>query len=242
MARYNWNPWHGCQKKSTGCQHCYVFGQDKRYEVDSSIVRRVVTNFNYPIKRNRKKEFIVPPGSSVATCFTSDFFIEEADEWRAEAWEMMAMRRDCIFFIITKRLERIALTLPCDWGETWNHVLINVTTENQAMADERIPIMLDLPLAYRGVVVAPILERVNLEKYLGTGKINAVSVGGESYVGSRITRYDDVLAIRNQCLQYKVSFMFHQTGSKLLKDGRLYTIPHYKEYEQAKKAGIDLKF
>lgn len=242
MARYNWNPWHGCHKKSPGCQHCYVFGQDKRYEVDSSIVRRVVTNFNYPIKRNRKKEFIVPPGSSVATCFTSDFFIEEADEWRAEAWEMMAMRRDCIFFIITKRLERIALTLPCDWGETWNHVLINVTTENQAMADERIPIMLDLPLAYRGVVVAPILERVNLEKYLGTGKINAVSVGGESYVGSRITRYDDVLAIRNQCLQYKVSFMFHQTGSKLLKDGRLYTIPHYKEYEQAKKADIDLKF
>ena len=26
-----WNPWHGCHKFSTGCQHCYVYRTDGKY-------------------------------------------------------------------------------------------------------------------------------------------------------------------------------------------------------------------
>ena len=52
-------------------------------------------------------------------------------------------------------------------------MLLNVTTENQKMADERIPFLLDVPLKFRGVAVAPILEAVNLRSYLATGLITA---------------------------------------------------------------------
>ena len=35
MERYNWNPWHGCHKKSPGCLHCFVFSQDAFYQKKS---------------------------------------------------------------------------------------------------------------------------------------------------------------------------------------------------------------
>ena len=242
MERYNWNPWHGCHKKSPGCLHCFVFSQDAFYQKDSNIVRRVKTNFNLPLKRNRHKEYRIPSGSAIATCFTSDFFIEEADEWRAEVWQMIAERSDCKFFIITKRPERIKQCLPPDWGDGYDNVLLNVTTENQKMADERIPFLLDIPLKFRGVVVAPILEAVNLRSYLATGLITAVSVGGESYSQARQTNFDDILFVRQQCLDYRVNFSFHQTGSNFVKDGVRYRLAHHQEYEQAAKAGLGLSF
>jgi len=46
---------------------------------------------------------------------TSDFFLEEADEWRKDAWEMMRQRPDVKFFLLTKRPQRVADCLPEDW-------------------------------------------------------------------------------------------------------------------------------
>jgi hypothetical protein len=36
-------------------------------------------------------------------------------------------------------------------------------------------------------------------------------------------------------------FRFHQTGAKLIKDGKLYYIRRCYQHEQAKKAGVDYK-
>jgi len=33
-----WNLWHGCHKKSEGCQHCYVFRRDAEFEKNSNVV------------------------------------------------------------------------------------------------------------------------------------------------------------------------------------------------------------
>ena len=45
---------------------------------------------------------------------TSDFFLEDADTWREEAWAVMRERRDLKFYLLTKRAERIARCLPSD--------------------------------------------------------------------------------------------------------------------------------
>ena len=79
-----WNPWHGCRKISEGCRHCYVYRQDERHDKDSSEVRKT-SAFNLPVRRSRDGRFKVPAGEMVYTCFTSDFLLEEADAWRAEA-------------------------------------------------------------------------------------------------------------------------------------------------------------
>ena len=94
-----WNLWHGCHKKSEGCQHCYVFRRDAEFEKDSNIVTKTAS-FNLPIRRDRQGNWKVPSGSLMWTCFTSDFFIEEADAWREDAWLMIQRRSDLHFFMI----------------------------------------------------------------------------------------------------------------------------------------------
>ncbi|MDR0590925.1 MAG: phage Gp37/Gp68 family protein [Puniceicoccales bacterium] len=234
-----WNPWHGCRKMSEGCRNCYVYFFDRRYGRNTSIVTRSKTGFSLPVAKNRAGIYKIPPGTTITTCINSDFFIEDADLWRQETWAMMKERSDCVFFIITKRAARFTQTLPGDWGEGYENLQINVTAENQQAADQRLPIFLETPMRYRGIIVSPVLEAVNLRRFLATGKVDKVTVSGESYAGARVTRFDDILAIRRQCVDYNVSFFFHQTGRFLLKDGQLLRIPRASERTLAAQFGLD---
>ena len=113
---FYWNLWHGCIKKSEGCKNCYVYARDEKYELDASAVYRT-KSFRLPVQKNRQGEYKIPSGSTIYTCFTSDFFLDEADEWRREAWDIIRERSDVHFFMITKRIERFKVALPEDWGE-----------------------------------------------------------------------------------------------------------------------------
>ena len=139
-----WNPWHGCHKISSGCQNCYVYRRDGQFEKDSSLVCKT-QNFDLPIKRKKNGEYKLKAGEIVNTCFTSDFFVEEADKWRSETFEMIKLRSDLKFFIITKRIDRFISCIPSDWGNGYDNVLIACTVENQEMADYRLPIYINAP-------------------------------------------------------------------------------------------------
>lgn len=237
----DWNPWHGCTKVSPGCKYCYVYRQDTMYgaEISSSEVRKTA-NFNLPLKRKRDKTYKIPPGKVVFTCFTSDFLVEEADEWRLEAWDMIRERSDLMFFFFTKRITRFATCMPEDWGNGYENVIIGCTVENQAMADLRLPVFMSLPVKHRAIIVAPMLERVNLMTWLDSS-IEEVSVSGESGDSARVCDYEWILDLRRQCVEKNVPFRFHQTGAKLLKDGRLYRIRRPFQIPQAMKAGINYR-
>lgn len=216
----SWNPWHGCHKCSPGCANCFVYQMDKRFGRDTSKVDRVKTNFNLPIKRDRQKNWKYPAGSHFKLCFTSDFFIEEADQWRDECWDMIRQRKDCTFIMTTKRAERIHQCLPEDWGKGWDNITIAVSAENQAMADVRVRHLMALPIKHRYVFLSPILEYIDLTELLSYGLIERVCVGGESYSGARVCDFDWVKRIYVDCKLYCTEFNFHQTGSNFLIDGK----------------------
>jgi len=236
-----WNLWHGCTKISPGCKYCYVYRQDAMYgtDISSSEVRKTA-NFDLPLKRKRDKTYKIPSGELVFTCFTSDFFVKEADEWRMEAWAMIRERKDLDFFIFTKRIDRFMVSLPEDWGDGYENVIIGCTVENQAMADYRLPIFKKLSICHKVIIAAPLLEGLDLSAYLDAS-IEEVAVSGESGMDARVCHYDWVLAIREQCVAKEIPFCFHQTGAKLLKDGKLYCIRRYYQIAQARKANIDYK-
>ena len=94
-----WNPWHGCKKVSPGCKFCYMYRDKERYNQDPTTVLKSKTKFNAPLQWNEPK--------LIFTCSWSDWFIEEADQWRAEAWKIIKNTPHHTYQILTKRPERI---------------------------------------------------------------------------------------------------------------------------------------
>ena len=220
-----WNPWHGCRKYSEGCEHCYMYYLDAQREKDGSEIYKVKTNFNMPLKKHRNGEYVIPSGSTVNVCMTSDFFLEEADEWRDEVWDMIKTRSDVTFWLQTKRAERVKDNLPSDWGEGYENVIMVFTAENQARADERLPILIDLPFKRKGIMCAPQITEITLDKYLKTGLFEIVLVDGENYDGNRPLYFEWVERLYNECKKYNVDFTFCGTGNVFIKDGKTFNIP-----------------
>ena len=236
-----WNPWHGCTKYSEGCRYCYVYRLDEAYgsTAASSECRRT-GNFDLPMKRTREGGFRIESGTTVMTCFTSDFLLKDADDWREDCWRMIKSRPDCSFVFFTKRIERFADCVPYDWGDGYDNVTVGCTCENRDRAAFRLPIFAQLPIKHRMIVLGPMLESMDIEQYLD-GSIEQVLCSGESGENVRPLNYDWVLDVRRQCVERDTPFMFHQTGAYFIKDGRMYRIPRSRQAEQARRAGIDYR-
>ena len=237
MQEFSWNPWHGCHRKSPGCLHCYVYRMDEAHERDASVIRKT-GDFCLPVKKNRAGEYRIPGGSTAATCFTSDFLLEDADPWRDEAWRMMRERSDVRFMFITKRIERLRGCVPPDWGFGYENVSIGCTCEDQQRADERLGIFHDAPVKHKFIVCEPLLGHVDMSAHLGKWA-ELVSVGGESGTDARECDFAWVLDIRRQCVEAGVSFRFRQTGANFVKDAKRYKILRKDQFSQAGKAGIN---
>lgn len=195
---------------------------DRQRGHNGRTIYKVKQQFDYPLQRDKNGHFKVKSGMMLRVCMTSDFFLEEADAWREEVWSMMEKRPDVIFFLLTKRPERVARCLPKNWGNGWEHIFFNVTAENQARADERLPYLLELPFRHKGVLVAPFIGRVSLKAYLETQQIEQVVAGGENYDGARPLHYEWVKALHQECVSANVRFCFMETGTRFVKNGKCY--------------------
>ena len=235
-----WNPWHGCVKCSEGCENCYMYYLDKVRNKNGRDIYRTKSGFTYPLQKDKNGNYKVKSGEMIRVCMTSDFFLEEADDWREEAWDVMHKRSDVKFFLLTKRPERVEQCLPKDWGDGWDNIFFNVTCENQKRADERISILLELPFKHKGIMCAPFIGPVTIEKYLASGQIEQVICCGENYDGARPCDFDWVKSLRNECVSANVTFCFIETGTNFIKDGRLYYLPQKSVQSQmAYKSGVN---
>lgn len=165
-----WNPWHGCTKISEGYDHCYMYYLDRKNNRNGADIYRTKAGFNLPVQKDRQRRYKIKSGELIRVCMTSDFFLEAADPWREEAWQIIRERSDVKFFLLTKRPERVKDCLPQNWGDGWENVFFNVTCENQKRADERIPMLLELPFKHKGIMCAPFIGAIQIEKYLDKGQ------------------------------------------------------------------------
>lgn len=217
--------------------HCYVYRSDSRHGRDASQVKKTA-DFDLPLRKTRSGDWKIKSGELVWTCFTSDFLLDTADEWRADAWRMMKTRQDLEFFFITKRIDRLYKCLPDDWGDGYENVTVYCTCENQPMADHRLPIFKLAPIRHKGIACEPLLGGIDISRYIGPW-VERVVVGGESGPEARSCNYDWVLDIRRQCVEENVPFSFKQTGARFIKDGRQYNVARKYQHSQARKAKIN---
>lgn len=233
-----WSPWRGCKRYSDGCKYCYLHKGDARRGIDTSKIVKT-DDFYSPILKNKNGEYKIKPNQTVYLCFSTDFLIEEADEWRNECWKMIKERSDLHFLFLTKRIERFSSCIPDDWGEGYDNVTVGCTVENQRNADYRLKIFSQLPIKHKNIICQPLLEKIDIEKYLNG--IELAVVGGESDKNARALNYDWVLFIREQCIEHGVSFEFRQCGTHFIKDGKMYTLKTRDLCSQAKKADINVQ-
>lgn len=232
-----WNPWRGCHKYSEGCTFCYIHKGDAKRGVNTDEIVRT-DKFYAPVEKKKNGEYKMKTGT-VYLCFSSDFLIPEADEWRGECWKMMKERSDLHFIFLTKRIERLGSCLPDDWGDGYDNVTVGCTVENRKRADERLPVFCSLPIRHRNIICQPMLSPMNIEKYLDCTE--QVIVGGESDRFARELDYSWVLDLREQCVRKNVPFEFRQCATHFIKDGVRYTLGVRDLCAQAKKANINFK-
>lgn len=211
-----WNPWMGCAKVSEGCKHCYAERDMTRWGRDFTVPTRSKTTFRDPLKWNKPRVIFV--------CSWSDFFWEAVPEdWRREAWEIMHHCPQHTFLILTKRPENMPRMMPPGWREgMWRYsrnVWLGVSAENQRRADERIPLLLEMPAERHFVSAEPLLGPIDFGHYLplpfDDQHVDWIITGGESDpVAPRPMNPDWPRAIRDQCVETGAAFFHKQHGGR----------------------------
>ena len=127
--------------------------------------------------------------------------------------------------------------IPEDWNDGYENVVVGCTVENQKNAEYKLGIFSKLPIKHKCITAQPLLEQINIERYLDD--VELVVVGGESDRCARPLDYDWVLDIREQCIRRNVSFEFRQCGTHFIKDGKQYRLQTKDLCSQARKANIN---
>jgi protein gp37 len=143
------------------------------------------------------------------------------------------------WLLLTKRPENFYTNYPAAYeeGMPWaKNVWLGVTAENQKRADERIPLLLKTPAVVHFVSVEPMLEPVDLRRYLGPQSLsmNTTSyrihhglnwiICGCEKVGNRPGRpMEDAWArdLWRQALAHNIPFFLKQ----LARDGKVVETP-----------------
>ena len=258
-----WNPIKGCTPISEGCVHCYAARMADRlramgvagYEDGFAVGLREGV-LDQPLRWRRPRKIFV--------CSMGDLFHEAVPTgWIDQVWATMLLSPQHIFQVLTKRPARMLeyLSDPDLYGRilriadqairpqfpatqeigisdpSWRQaewIWAGVTAESQARADERIPLLLEIPAAVRFVSVEPMLGPVDLG-LLGTiphsrpyslvwERIGWIICGCESGPSARPLDLDWARSLRDQCQDAGVPFFFKQAPDPR-RPGRTISMP-----------------
>ena len=204
-----WNPFTGCRKVSEACKFCYMHRILEKNGLNPNTVLLNKVELDKPLRWLN--------GRKIFTCSMSDFFIEDADNWRDEVWEIIKKTPQHDYLILTKRPERIKSSLPKNWSViNYPNVWLGVTVENQQTI-ERIHFLKDIECSIKWVSFEPLLSEIYLtSKELSI--INWAVIGGESgnLTGDykfRKTELSWFLSLMYQLRSEQIPIFFKQFGS-----------------------------
>jgi protein gp37 len=235
-GRYWDLPWslvESCTRCSPGCKNCWALAYEKRFHKGyEDQVFDHPERFSTPLKRRKPTVYAV----------WNDLFHEEVKEkFIAEAWEIMTRCPHHTFLVLTKRPQHML-----SWANSWkllpfSNIYLGLTVCNQAEADEKIPVFLQVP-GKKFLSIEPMLGEIELRPFLNCFNedppikpgihflskeeqeavkkwektaprmINAVILGGETGPGARPMHPDWVRSVRDQCAAAGVPFFMKGMG------------------------------
>lgn len=247
-----WNPLAGCSIVSPGCTNCYAMRMAARIERMQpashykGLTKQVNGNpvWTGKIARAPDHIFTAPlkwrKPTRVFVNSMSDLFHEDVpDEWIDQIFAIMAQCPQHVFQILTKRPARMRAWCIKNAAVPYPQIWLGVSVEDQARADERIPLLLETPAAVRFISAEPLLGPVYLTRLRfdsdpewrlcgltgdkwdqlmrwhyqkgATAHLDWVIVGGESGPGKRPVDLGWMRSIRDKCEAAHVPLFVKQT-------------------------------
>lgn len=230
---HTWNPIvMRCSKASESCENCWhlrVCDRMRNNPIIDLSHRQIYAGFGIPTIRPDELEapLRLKKPARIGVQFMGDLFHEDVRSDQIDGvFEIMLQAPQHTYLVLTKRPRRLY-----DWADlTGNReeliwktgAWIGVSCENQARADERIPILLRIPAAVRWVSLEPCLSKIDLTpwlnsppggKYEGKRKgiscsscdgmeapfLNFVIIGQETGPGARPAKAEWFIDIIEQC-------------------------------------------
>lgn len=217
------NFWIGCEKVSPGCKFCYAERDMSRWDKNFRSVTKT-KGFNKPLSWKKEPKLVFVNS-------WSDFFIEEADPWRDEAWEIIKQTPEFTYQILTKRPERIEQCLPEDWGDGYPNVWLGVSIETQEQTHRLITLnqLKTTSSVFKTFVSAePLLEEIIFDNdgvvlSYQFERLDWMIIGGESgnETGKWLYRPCEmswIMSILRQCKAHGIPVFVKQLGTHLAKE------------------------
>lgn len=216
-----WNIARGCTKVDSDCKFCYMYRDsmnDTRY--NPMQVTKTKTVFNLPLK--------IKEPSKIFTCSLTDFFHEQCDSFRDEAWEIIRKCPQHTFQILTKRPERIIECLPNDWGDGWDNVWLGTSVGSQAtsnriwtLADQRIRTktrFLSIEPLYGRLSPSLLAPALQLYDWIIIGGESGNETGKYKYRPCELEWFDTIISFCQVC---KIPVFVKQMGTYLAKQMKM---------------------
>lgn len=250
---FSWNPiraknrktgvigWH-CTHVSDGCRICYAEGFNKRLGTGLEYKpghEAAISIFLDPVMVEKPLHWKKP--RKIFVCSMTDLFADfvKAD-WIRAMFDVMVRTPHHTYQVLTKRPARMFDQMHEMWDVPPPNVWLGVSVEDQAAADDRIPLLLRTPAAKRFLSCEPLLGPMDISPWLwgrsgdevcsdcpkdadcicgmqtrrtmALPTIDWVICGGESGKGARPMHPDGPRQLRDQCKSAAVPFFFKQWG------------------------------
>ena len=225
-----WNPVTGCTPISEGCKNCYA----------ARMARRLAGRNGYPryqpFEPTMHPDRLSEPSSwkkpqRIFVCSMGDLFhdyVLNENDFLIKIFAQMLLNKHHTFMLLTKRPANALRFMKRHYKSLPQHIWLGMTAENQRAADERIPILLQIPAAKHFVSVEPMLGPMKLthikidpQEYRDSltgarywhgyhthtlGKLEWVIAGPETGPGARPCNIDWVRDLQRQCAAAGVPF------------------------------------
>jgi protein gp37 len=123
-------------------------------------------------------------------------------------WPLIRSTPQLDWLLLTKRPERIAMSLADDWGAGFPNVWLGTTIETSEHVG-RADLLRAVPTYVRFISAEPLLDDVDGLDLRG---IHWLIAGGESGVGARAVEESWLHGLRVRCDRANVAFFFKQWG------------------------------
>jgi len=213
-ADYTWNPIKmRCSPVSSGCMNCWHLRFAKRHAANPTFsqVDRSAYAGGTPVLSTTELQapFQRQKPARIAVQFMGDLWQSSIpDQMIYDVWHVIQTARWHTFLLLTKRPERMAKLLA-GLPSGLPHIWLGVSVEDQATADERIPLLLQTPAAVRWVSVEPCLGEIDLEQCKAVAwnpGVNLVVCGAETGPHKRPCQKGWINVLRYQCRSANVPF------------------------------------